>query len=102
VVLDRQGRVELANSAFEKLFQYDQNELASFDIRDMGISDDKARDSGQLILQIFAGNTLQRTVRQWRKDGQILDLALHGVPLLQDNEVGKGTGTLHKTDDLIE
>ncbi len=87
VVLDRQGRVELANSAFEKLFQYDRHELASFDIRDMGISDDKALDSGQLILQIFAGNTLQRTVRQWRKDGQILDLALHGVPLLQDNEV---------------
>jgi PAS domain-containing protein len=27
VVLDRQGRVELANSAFEKLFQYDRHEL---------------------------------------------------------------------------
>jgi diguanylate cyclase (GGDEF)-like protein/PAS domain S-box-containing protein len=87
VVLDRQGHVELANSAFEKLFQYDRHELASFDIRDMGIFDDKARDSGQLILQIFAGNAVQRTVRQWRKDGQILDLALHGVPLLQGNEV---------------
>jgi diguanylate cyclase (GGDEF)-like protein/PAS domain S-box-containing protein len=87
VVLDRQGHVELANSAFEKLFQYDRHELASFDIRDMGISDDKTRDSGQLISQIFAGNALRRTVRQWRKDGQILDLALHGVPLLHDNEV---------------
>ena len=87
VVLDRQGHVELANPAFEKLFQYDRHELSSFDIRDMGISDDKARDSGQLISQVFAGNALQRTVRQWRKDGQVLDMALHGVPLLQGNEV---------------
>jgi len=86
-VLDRQGHVELANSAFENSSSMTDTRLPSFDIRDMGISDDKARDSGQLISQIFAGNAVQRTVRQWRKDGQILDLALHGVPLVEDNEV---------------
>ena len=32
VVLDRQGSVELANLAFEKLFQYNRHELASIDI----------------------------------------------------------------------
>ena len=87
VVLDRQGRVELTNSAFEKLFQYDRHELASIDIGSMGMPDDEAPDSGQLIPQIFAGNALHRTVRQRRKDGQILDLALHGVPLLLNGEV---------------
>jgi len=87
VVLDMQGRVELANSAFGKLFQYDRRELASIDIGSMGILDDEATDSAQLIPQIFAGNALHRTVRQRRKDGQILDLALHGVPLLLDGEV---------------
>ena len=81
------GCVELANSAFEKLFQYDRHELASLDIAKMGIPDDEATDSGQLIPQIFAGNALHRTVRQRRKDGQILDLALHGVPLLLNGEV---------------
>jgi two-component system sensor kinase FixL len=40
VVLDRQGSVELANSAFERLFQYDRHELASIDIAHMGIPDD--------------------------------------------------------------
>ena len=87
VVLDRQGCVELANSAFEKLFQYDRHELASIDIASMGMPDDEATDSAQLIPQIFAGNALHRTVRQRRKDGQILDLALHGVPLLLNGEV---------------
>jgi diguanylate cyclase (GGDEF)-like protein/PAS domain S-box-containing protein len=87
VVLDRQGRVELTNSAFENLFQYDRRELSSIDIASLGIPDDEAIDSAQLVPQIFAGNALHRTVRQRRKDGQILDLALHGVPLLLNSEV---------------
>jgi len=87
VVLDRQGSVELANSAFERLFQYDRHELTSIDIGSMGIPDDEATDSAQLIPQIFAGNALHRTVRRRRKDGQVLDLALHGVPLLVNGEV---------------
>jgi len=87
VVLDRKGSVELANSAFERLFQYDRHELTSIDIGSMGIPDDEAADSAQLIPQIFAGNALHRTVRRRRKDGQILDLALHGVPLPAKGEI---------------
>jgi diguanylate cyclase (GGDEF)-like protein/PAS domain S-box-containing protein len=82
VVLDRQGSVELANSAFERLFQYDRRQLTTIDIASMGIPDDEATNSAQLLPQIFAGNALHKTVRQRRKDGGILDLALHGVPLL--------------------
>ena len=68
VVLDRQGCVELANSAFEKLFQYDRHELASLDIARMGIlgmmeaTGLQATDSADL-----AGNAFHRTVRQRRK-----------------------------------
>jgi len=79
--------VELANSAFEKLFQYDRHELTSIDIAHMGVPDDEAADSAQLIPQIFAGKALHRTVRRRRKDGQILDLALHGVPLPVNGEI---------------
>jgi diguanylate cyclase (GGDEF)-like protein/PAS domain S-box-containing protein len=88
IVLDRQGAVELANSAFERLFQYDRHELASLDIGRMAITDDETSDSLQLVHQIFAGKAVHKTVRQRRKDGKILDLALHGVPLLVGGEVG--------------
>jgi diguanylate cyclase (GGDEF)-like protein/PAS domain S-box-containing protein len=87
VVLDRQGSVGLANSAFERLFQYDRHEFTSIDIANMGLPDDKATDSAQLIPQIFAGNAVHKTVRRRRKDGQILDLALHGVPLPVNGEI---------------
>jgi diguanylate cyclase (GGDEF)-like protein/PAS domain S-box-containing protein len=85
-VLDRQGSVELANSALEKIFQSDRHELTSIDLSNMETTDGST-DSQQLIPQIFAGNALRTTVRQRRKDGTILDLALHGVPLLLNGEV---------------
>src|SRR6202041_2020233 len=87
VVLDRQGAIELANPAFERLFQYDKHELASIDITATEILGDAGSDSTQLIRQILAGNALRKTVRQQRGDGKILDLALHGVPLLVRGEV---------------
>jgi diguanylate cyclase (GGDEF)-like protein/PAS domain S-box-containing protein len=87
IVLDRQGAVELANPAFEELFQCDKHELAPIDIRPTEIVGDGDFDSTQLIRQILAGNALRKTVRQRRRDGRILDLALHGVPLLVSGEI---------------
>src|SRR6202140_4363796 len=87
VVLDRQGSVELANVAFEELFQYKRSELTSIDIASIGIPSEEVPDSEHLLPQIFAGNALRRIVRQRRKDGRILDLAVHGVPLLHRDEV---------------
>jgi diguanylate cyclase (GGDEF)-like protein/PAS domain S-box-containing protein len=87
VVLDRQGSVELANVAFGKLFQYNQLELSSIAIGSIGMLDNEGTDSTPLISQIFAGEAMHRTVRQRRKDGHILDLALHGVPLLINGDV---------------
>jgi diguanylate cyclase (GGDEF)-like protein/PAS domain S-box-containing protein len=87
IVLDRQGAIELANPAFEKLFQCDRTELASIDLSPIGITRNKSSDSTQMILQIFAGNAIAKTVRQRRRDGKILDLAMHGVPLLEKGKV---------------
>jgi len=86
-VLDQQGRVNLANPAFENLFQYERHQLASVDIRSLGIPGDENTDSTPLVAQIFAGRALHSTVRQRRKDGKVLDLAVHGVPLQLNHEV---------------
>jgi diguanylate cyclase (GGDEF)-like protein/PAS domain S-box-containing protein len=87
IVLDRQGFVELANSAFQNLFEYKQSELDAIHIGNVGIPGDEETDCAHLMSQIFAGRALRRTVRQRRKDGSILDLALYGVPLVLENRV---------------
>jgi diguanylate cyclase (GGDEF)-like protein/PAS domain S-box-containing protein len=87
VVLDRKGSVELANAAFEKLFQYNRHELAVMDIENIGMPEHEGTDFLQVIRQIFAGNTMQTTVRRRRRDGEILDLAIRGVPQLVNGKV---------------
>jgi diguanylate cyclase (GGDEF)-like protein/PAS domain S-box-containing protein len=87
VVLDRQGSVELANAAFEKLFQHSPDDFAKNDVRRLEILDSEVSDLNQLIVQIVAGNTLKKTIRQRRKNGEMLDLALHGVPLHVRGEI---------------
>lgn len=86
-VLDRQGFVELANSAFQKLFQYRPQELHSIHIGEVGIPDDTETGCATLMSQIFAGNALRKVVRLRRKDGIALDFALYGVPLILENQV---------------
>jgi diguanylate cyclase (GGDEF)-like protein len=58
------------------------------DIGRLGVSDHEASDSTELIRQIFSGKALRKTVRQRRRDGKVLDLALHGVPLLESEQAG--------------
>jgi len=87
IVLDRKGGVELANPAFERLFQCDKRELASINVTPTEIPGRGGSEFTQLIGQVLAGNTLRKTIRQRRSDGKILDLALHGVPLLVRSEV---------------
>ncbi len=87
IVLDRHGAVELANSAFERLFQCDRHELASIDIKRLAASEEEASDSAELIRQIFAGKALRKTIRHQQKNGRPLDLAVHGVPLSVGREV---------------
>lgn len=86
-VLDHKGGVDLANVAFERLFQYDRSELASIDMGTVGTPEGEGTDSARLIAEIFAGKALHKTVRQRRKDGKLLDLALHGVPLVLNHQV---------------
>jgi diguanylate cyclase (GGDEF)-like protein/PAS domain S-box-containing protein len=88
IVLGRQGAVELVNFAFEKLFQYDRHELDSIGISRLGAADDEVSEFAELIRQVLAGKSLHKTVRQRRRDGTLLDLALYGVPLLERGMVG--------------
>ena len=87
IVLDRQGAVELANLAFENLFEFDRHKLASIDVRRMSAFEQEPSDSTEIIRQIFEGKAIRKTIRRTQGDGRALDLAMHGVPLLVGGEV---------------
>ena len=82
VVFNRQGRVELANAAFGKLLQFDQRELAIGDIATLWLE-----QMPTVLVRALAGTPSHTTVRQRRKDGMLLDLNLHAVPLMVKGKV---------------
>jgi diguanylate cyclase (GGDEF)-like protein/PAS domain S-box-containing protein len=95
VVLDQQGWVELTNGAFDKLFRFDPRELAGGDLSRILVPDDSWTESMLSIEKIIAGETLHTTARRRRKDGHILDLEVHAVPLLVDGRV-RGSYMIYK------
>jgi diguanylate cyclase (GGDEF)-like protein/PAS domain S-box-containing protein len=95
VVLDQQGRVELTNAAFDQLFRFAQGELAGSDLGCIFVRDDAQAESTLSIEKVISGETLHTTVRRRRKDGHILDLEVHAVPLLVNGRL-QGSYMIYK------
>ena len=95
VVLDQQGRVELTNAAFDRLFAFDHART----YRQRSEPHIRARccprSPHPSIEKVLAGETLHTTARRRRKDGHILDLEVHAVPLEVDGRV-RGSYTIYK------
>jgi diguanylate cyclase (GGDEF)-like protein/PAS domain S-box-containing protein len=87
VVLDPMGYAELTNPAFDTLFRFTPGELTGRDLSCIFVPDDARNESTLSIEKIIAGETLHATVRRRRKDGHILDLEVHAVPLLVDGRL---------------
>ncbi len=94
VVLDQQGRVELTNVAFDRLFAFNHHELVGSDLSRIYVPDAPS-ESTPSIEKVLAGETLHTTARRRRKDGHILDLEVHAVPLAVDGRV-RGSYTIYK------
>jgi diguanylate cyclase (GGDEF)-like protein/PAS domain S-box-containing protein len=94
VVLDQQGLVELTNAAFDRLFAFDQHELVGSDLSRIFVPD-APTESTPSIEKVLAGETLHTTARRRRKDGHILDLEVHAIPLAVEGRV-RGSYTIYK------
>ncbi len=82
VVLDQEGCVESTNAAFDQLFRFTHGELTGSDLGSILVPDAASTGSTLSIEKVIAGETLRTTARRRRKDGQILDLEVHAVPLV--------------------
>jgi diguanylate cyclase (GGDEF)-like protein/PAS domain S-box-containing protein len=95
VVLDQQGRVELTNPAFDQLFRFAHGELTGSDLDAIFVPDDARSGSTLSIEKVIAGETLRTTAKRRRKDGQVLDLEVHAVPLVVAGRV-RGSYMIYK------
>ncbi len=76
IILDEKGNVELTNPAFQTLFLHDPTGGHI----DTTFTDEKVAST--VSAQVLAGKPFHGTVQRRRKDGRVLDLDLHAVPLM--------------------
>ncbi len=84
IILDQQGNVELTNPAFQKLFLWDPTGGHIDNI----FTEEKMTSA--VSAQVRSGKAFHGTVQRRRKDGKVLDLDLHAVPLVV-NGVQRGS-----------
>jgi PAS domain S-box-containing protein len=101
VALDPRHLVQLVNPAFERLFLYDKAELCGEDLDDyiVPLQPSVAAEMKDLTRRVLGGESVQITTTRRRKDGELVDIELHGVPL---TEKGKLTGVYAMYRDITK
>ncbi|MGH9702441.1 MAG: PAS domain-containing protein, partial [Candidatus Acidiferrales bacterium] len=92
VVLDSKYRVRLCNPAFERLFQYRQQEILGANIDSLVAPKDLEAEAARLSKGAVAGQEVRTTTRRRRKDGSLVEVAVTGVPLLVGGKMLGGFG----------
>jgi PAS domain S-box-containing protein len=93
IILDRKGNVELSNPAFRKLFLIDPTGGHI----DTMFTDEKVNST--VSTQVLTGTAFHGNVQRRRKDGKVLDLDLHAVPLMVN---GIQRGSFRMYNDISE
>ena len=91
VAVDTLGRINMCNSAFEKLFQYGRTEVAGVDLNSLVTPPERSEESAEFTRRREAGETVQATTQRRRRDGTLLDIEVYGVPMRVG---GEDVGTL--------
>jgi two-component system sensor histidine kinase/response regulator len=82
LVLDSAEKVQLCNPAFESLFQYSRQEILGRPAEGLLAAGDFLAEARDLSRVTLGGMPVTQVTRRMRKDGSLVDVEIHGVPLL--------------------
>jgi len=99
VVVDSNECVQVCNPAFERLFQYPKEEIAGVPLNELIAPGELLAEADTYSRRSAEGKGVMAITRRRRKDGTLVDVELHGVPL---NVRGKVVGTYGLYLDITE
>jgi two-component system NarL family sensor kinase len=82
LVLDPNHRVQMCNPAFERLFQYGREELVQANLEDLITAGELTTEAVSIWKRVLRGEKVYASTKRRRKDGSIVDVEIHGIPLL--------------------
>ncbi len=97
VVLDAEGRVEMSNAAFERLFLYSQTEARGAALNELIVPGEFAAEAAELTRHCLDQGSVQVASRRRRRDGTLVEVEIFAVRLEVD---GKPHGCLALYEDI--
>jgi PAS domain S-box-containing protein len=82
LVYDPQGRVQMCNPAFERLFLCRQEEIVGAKLDELIKTGELPSGPEEITRRVLAGETVHVSTRRRRRDGTDVDVDLYGVPLI--------------------
>ncbi len=82
VVLDKNHRVQMCNPAFEELFQFKSAEIAGLELDSLVASEELKEQASDMTKAGMRGQVAHAITRRRRKDGNLVDVEVYGVPML--------------------
>jgi two-component system, NarL family, sensor kinase len=82
LVLDPGHHVQMCNPAFERLFQYGRDELVQANLEDLITTHDLTPEAVDIWKRVLRGEKVYASTKRRRKDGSIVDVEIHGIPLV--------------------
>jgi diguanylate cyclase (GGDEF)-like protein/PAS domain S-box-containing protein len=101
VVLNQAGNVALCNRAFEKLFGYERTKVIGKKLESL-IPSHLPDDLLEFSPRVYAGQSVQGSTRRARKDGTLVDVEVHAVPLVIDGHVRGAYALYNDITDAIK
>ncbi|HXN24639.1 MAG TPA: response regulator [Candidatus Dormibacteraeota bacterium] len=87
LVLDAAEKCQLCNPAFEHMFQYSRLEIIGKPIDGLLAHGDLLAEARNISRGTLGGTPSTVVTQRMRKDGSLVDVELHGVPLVVNGEV---------------
>jgi PAS domain S-box-containing protein len=92
MVLDPGHNVQLCNPAFERLFQYSRQELLGKPADRLLAEGALLEEANDISRRALSGAPVSLVTQRKRKDGSLVDVELHGVPLVVNGKVSGSLG----------
>jgi len=89
VILDNQDRIVNINKGFEKMFQFNKEEIRGQDINKIIVPGSLLEQAIQMTLFVLKGDIINRETVRKRKDGSLVDVSVLAYPItLGEDQIG--------------
>ena len=87
VTMDEHQKIISVNEAFSNLFQYTEDEVKSKDLDEIIAPSEYLPQASEFTTQVLDGGKIHGIGKRKRKDGNLVDVEIYGVPILIEQRI---------------